>query len=127
MALDNDKLKSHELAADLMKQIIALSTGLVAVTVTFSKQLLENSQMAKDHFYLVGAGWMCYVVAILAAIGCLMCIAGNLQHGDTRDQTAAPKPPTIYMPNTLFFATGAIVTFAAGTALMAAFAWNTLR
>lgn len=70
-------MKSLESAADLAKQLITLATGILALTVTFIKEL--NLRTAKRDRNLLIFAWPIYLFSILFGILTLMAVTGSQQ------------------------------------------------
>jgi hypothetical protein len=76
---DGPRLEGLKAAADLAKQIVSLSTGFVALTITFLKDIIEPS--ANGSRQVSGAlvvSWGSFVLAILAALMTLMAVTGSM-------------------------------------------------
>ncbi len=113
---DARKQKAHDLAADVLKQIITLATGTVALTVSFAKDVAPTK--SAPYLGLLGLGWILYLGAIVVAVFALMCMAGNLEKREHA---------SIYEGNTKFFAIGAVMFFVCGTGCLVGFAWLSLH
>ena len=87
-----DKLSSEGLkaAADTTKQIITLSTGVIALTVTFLEKVLQPSAgtMRSVPWSMFGA-WIFFGLAILLGVATLGAITGSLNALD-RKQNGLP-------------------------------------
>lgn len=69
--------KAFDFAADVTKQLITLSTAIITITITFSKDIISFSDTsAKD--YLLWA-WMLYIATVVFGILTLMALTGSLQ------------------------------------------------
>lgn len=56
--------KANEYAVDSLKHILTLASGVLALTITFVKDILgENAEQA-SFIWLVPAGWVCLLVSI---------------------------------------------------------------
>jgi hypothetical protein len=87
------KIEGLKAGIELAKQIITLSTGMVALTVTFLKDIVSPDATAARHVPLAMAvAWFAYVIAILAALLGLMAISGTLTHLD-RIAMKLPRDP----------------------------------
>jgi len=63
-------------ASDLSKQLITLSTGILALTVTFTKDVVQRIP-AKGAWALATA-WIFYFISIICGIWSLMALTGTL-------------------------------------------------
>jgi hypothetical protein len=108
---ENIKL-GFEFARDLTNQLITLSTGLLAFTVTFSKDLLKN--LSKRLLYLLGGAWVLHVLSIGFGIFTIMTLTGTLL-------AATDKHHPKMGDNVLIAAELQQTTFVAGTLLLAVY------
>ncbi len=69
---ENQK-KAFDFAADTTKQLINVSTAIITVTITFSK---EFNNAAKNSIFL---SWICFILSIIFGLGTLMSLTGTLQ------------------------------------------------
>src|SRR5690349_3484611 len=79
MSTFDDRLsKAYDLATDLVKQLITLSTGVLTLTLAFYTDFLQTSSGPTT---LMVASWIVLVVSILAGIVGLMGLTGSLASG----------------------------------------------
>jgi len=71
----NLRLKAFDLAAESTKELIGLSTGILALTATFSKDVLGGSVGNISKALLV-AGWIMFLASIICGILVLQMFAG---------------------------------------------------
>jgi len=65
---------------ELVKQLITLSTGIIALTITFSKEFIAIENLTQPSKYLIGVSWMLFLISIVFGILALMAISGlNIQ------------------------------------------------
>lgn len=69
--------KAFDFAADLIKQLITLSTGIVTITLTFAKDIFTKS--SNQHTGLLLAGWTTHLVSIVFGVAALMGFTGTLE------------------------------------------------
>jgi hypothetical protein len=76
--MDERIKKAFDFAADLAKQLITLATGMVALTISFQKDILSGhlDGCAKG---FMKAAWACYIFSLLAGIWNLMGLTGSLE------------------------------------------------
>lgn len=76
--LDNKKNseKAFDFAADVSKQLITLSTAIITVTITFSKDVLEGG--VENRYWLLAA-WVAFIITIMCGIWTLMALTGSLE------------------------------------------------
>src|SRR5947209_18679563 len=72
-----DNLKDGvDLAAEISKQLITLSTAILALSITFAESFLRTATIRQRR--LIVAAWCAYVLVILFALWHLSALAGNL-------------------------------------------------
>jgi hypothetical protein len=67
---------AFDFARSLSQQLITLSTAIIAVTVTFARDLKIGSSGAAKH--LIRVSWTLYLISILCGVWSLMALTGNL-------------------------------------------------
>lgn len=73
---ENQK-KSFDFAADTTKQLITLSTAIITLTVTFSKDIIGISGNSPK--YLLAWTWGIFIASVCFGILTLMALTGTLQ------------------------------------------------
>ena len=105
-------------SGEVTKQIVTLSTGIIALTVTFAKEFKvigEGSALTVPGSLKLS--WVSFAVSILFAIWTLLAIAGTLNEIDRGGETTNPKRTNIRIPAALMvlaFFVGIISTIWAG-------------
>jgi hypothetical protein len=74
--------KSFDFAADLSKQLITLSSGIIALTVTFAKDIFKDAPPCAQNWLV--AAWIVYFISILGGIWHLMALTGTLDPMDSK-------------------------------------------
>ena len=87
MAQSVDGLKS---AADTTKQIITLSTGIIALTVTFAKEFKVGAGLLTVPLSLQFS-WIAFFLSILFAVLTLMAVTGSLSQIDCSTDAATQR------------------------------------
>ena len=105
LAFDHTKL-AFEFYREMTNQLISLSTGVLAFTVTFSKDVVKS--LSKKMLALLGSGWVCYLISIAAGLVTTMGLNGALLDKEAHPLRAAVRIPSMIQ----------ILTFLAGTILM---------
>jgi len=105
-------------ASDLSKQLISLSSGIIALTITFTKDSVHDSKRARR---LISIAWVGYFLSILCGIWELMAITGTLEPIDGHAE------PSIRGSNVVIPSMAQILTFAVSTLLIIAFGIHLLR
>lgn len=96
------KLKSFDFALSASKQVIALSTAVIAFSVTFSKELFNGTSNIYALLALF-ASWIVFLYSIWQGISTIMGLTGSLNSGERPEQTADGQTNrvevSIYDPN----------------------------
>jgi hypothetical protein len=69
-----------QFASDLSKQLITLSTGIIVITITFTKDILKRVSLNKQG--LLGWAWAIYLISVIFGIFSLMSLTGVLAPKD---------------------------------------------
>lgn len=67
---------AFKFASDLSKQLITLSTGILALTITFTKDLL--GRVPRKKVWTLKFSWIAYLSSIFCGIWHLMALTGTL-------------------------------------------------
>lgn len=78
-------------AADICKQLITLATGVLALEITFTKDL--TSKLVDSDIRLLELSWIALTVSVLFGVWTLMAITGSA------GQSVTPKAQDIYKKN----------------------------
>lgn len=104
---------AFESVRDTAKQLIALATGVLALTVTFSKDFLGPATSGRS---LVHAAWYLLLVSSAAGVWVLMAVTGSLgAKGREIDHS------TVFAGNIVAPAVIQVLTFAVGLLLAVIF------
>ena len=79
---DDRSKKAFDIATEAVKQVITLSTGVLALTITFSKDLLPSTTSHDTKLILVAA-WVFYLLAIVSGVATLQLITGEISTEDS--------------------------------------------
>jgi len=90
MAMNPKIEKSFDFAADLVKQLITLSTAVIAITITFAKDIIGVASSG-NNFLLVSA-WVSFFLTILFGVWALMALTGTLEPLSNKSEI---NPPSI--------------------------------
>jgi hypothetical protein len=110
--LMSDRIKAFDFAIDTSKQLLTLATGIIALTVTFARDVTGDTSGCAD--LLLAIAWGLYILSIVAGVGTLMTLTGNLERPQSADAS-------IYAGNIKFFAGCQVGTFLLGIVLTVAF------
>ena len=105
-------------ATTLTGQVITISSGLLAFTVTFAEKFTPKTQVLAPPTALK-LSWLCLVLSILAGFLTLMAITGTLNELDQGKPETNPKRTNIRIPATIMFA-----LFFGGIVLLIAAGWK---
>ena len=108
---------AFQFAKDLATQLITLSTGILAVSIAFQKDIVKSA--AREHVTWLAASWFAYLTAILFGIWVLMALTGSLE------STNRPVP-TGLETNVTIPALLQIVAFLAATVLLLTYGFKAL-
>jgi hypothetical protein len=73
----NEQLKlAYEFASTLSRELITLAVGILALSVTFAKDIIRAPR--KTQMVLLATSWGLYLISILAGISSLMGLTGSL-------------------------------------------------
>lgn len=75
--MKTNEQKAFDFAADTTKQLITLATGIIALTITFSKDIIGASELSNSS--LIFWSWGLFIFSIFFGIWTLMALTGNLQ------------------------------------------------
>jgi uncharacterized membrane protein len=102
--------KAFDFASDATKQLITVATGVITVTVLFSKDLDARSR----HWAL--AAWIVLTLSVLGGLAVLGNLSGHLQNASTKCET-----PTINGTGIRFFSRCQFFLFWLGVCLVMVF------
>jgi hypothetical protein len=112
-----DNLKAAvDLATEISKQLITLSTGIVALTITFAKDFLGGA--SRNQLRILYWSWGCYIITIVAAIWHLSAITGNLLNAKNGVMQWDSSKTPAYLQ---------LLAFLAGTILLVVFAAKAVK
>jgi hypothetical protein len=73
---ENEK-KAFDFAADVTKQLITLSTAIITITITFSKDIINFADNSAKNYLLLA--WILFIATVFFGIWTLMALTGTLQ------------------------------------------------
>lgn len=107
MKMDDQRQKAFDFCSELTKQLLTLSTGIIAITVTFSKDVF-GSMAATSNSWMIGS-WVSYVASILFGVWTLMALTGTLEPAPDQQVDASIRGANVRIPSLfqiLLFLTG---------------------
>jgi hypothetical protein len=109
--------KAVDFAADVVKQLLTLSTGILALTITFATDIVGDRETPT---VLLGISWIAYILSILFGLWALFAMTGELEQlpakGNNQGQEPSIRGRNVTLPAIL-----QIVTFLGATAFIAAY------
>ena len=81
--------KAFDFAADQTKQLITLSSAIITLTVTFSKDII--GKVDNNNRYWLFASWIMFIISILLGVLTLMALTGNLDPMSQKKRDANGK------------------------------------
>lgn len=102
--------KAFDFAQETTKQVITLSTGIVALSVTFLKDVFGGSQTEFQVGLLITA-WIAYLISIAAGIATLLSLTGSL--GSSKEDS-----PSIFGRTIQLMAITQLLLFVGATGLI---------
>ncbi len=115
--LDPRHAKAFEVAAETVKQLLALATAVLGVTATFAKDIVPASK-ASAKLTLTG-GWVLLLLSLLCGVAALMNMSGQLGNSDI-------EKPNIYARGIVVCVASQMGIFVVGMTLIIASAWIAL-
>jgi hypothetical protein len=109
---------SFSFAQETTKQILTLSTAVVAFTVTFSKDFVAGAPY--DARAYITASWILFLLSIFFGLMTLCALTGVL------GSTKLEGPPRVYRIGIRLMASAQILLFTGGLALQVLFAYSEL-
>lgn len=114
--LDERAKKAVDAVSDLAKQLITLSTGVIAITISFAKDIFGGNTRGNG---LLMASWIVYLVCIIAGVWVLMAIAGTLDPTNSETPAPAATDKRVLRGNVRFPAGLQVLAFVVATVLVA--------
>lgn len=118
--MDSPVTLAFTFAADLAKQLMTLSTGVMALSITFTKDLVERSPPSALRWLRVS--WALYLASLLFGVWTLMALTGSL----APIQTEQNEIPDTIGSNVRIPAALQISAFLAATVCVVLFGWRAL-
>jgi hypothetical protein len=108
-------------ASDLAQQLLTLSTGILALSITFTKDIVKDA--TRSPLWILKVAWVLYLLSICCGIWTKMALTGTLmpQQGTTIEQRLT------FDSNVLTPAKLQIITFILGVTLIIVYGARSLR
>lgn len=116
MVFDDQTQAGVTIAADLSKQLITISTGILALSITFAKDIAKD--IGRDG-RIIGTAWFLFLMTIVLALLHISALTGAL----------LPTKPeyNLNFGSARFFAIGQIVVFAFAIASTVVFGLRAMK
>lgn len=116
--------KSFDFAADITKQLIALSTAIISLCVAFTDKIF-SSDAARSNSTTLLIALVCFVASIILGIFTLMALAGHLGNPkNKKDDGMEQNPSPIYQGNVRCFSIGQMFLFIAAIIIAMVYVWK---
>ncbi|WP_313002792.1 hypothetical protein [Chryseobacterium gleum] len=120
--MTEESKKAFDFAADTVKQLITLATGIIAITITFSKDIIGASMLTNST--LIFISWGLFILSIFFGILALLALTGTL---DPISQANPPISPSINRKSVRNFSLLQIATFIGGLILTVIFGATSIK
>ena len=90
--MEENEKKAFDFAADTTKQLITISTAIIALMVTFSKDILGETNVSSKTWLM--CTWVVFIISILSGVITLMALTGTLQPLSLPSATPSATPNT---------------------------------
>jgi len=114
--MDKSIEKAFDFAQESTKQLIALATGVIALTITFLTDVIKTAPAGSAGF--LQAAWVLYLVSIVFGMLTMLMLTGNLE------RPGAGKSPSIYRGNIVVCSIAQVLTFSAAIGLTLVFGFK---
>jgi hypothetical protein len=110
LTMDQRRQAAFTFAQDATKQLIALSTGVIALTITFFHDFASTAGPAARA--LMAISWVLYLLSILCGLATLLALTGSLE-----PRGADASAPSIRGSNVTYPAVAQVILFVLAVAL----------
>ncbi|WP_026838321.1 hypothetical protein [Gillisia sp. JM1] len=120
--------KAFDFAADATKQLITLSTAIIALTITFSKDIIGAANIGNSSS--IFTAWILLIVSVIFGILTLLALTGNLQpmkKNDAEVENNNVRPVDINNNNIRLFSGIQILTFIAALFFTVYFGYSSIE
>lgn len=109
--MDEQTKAAFASAADTSKQLITLATGLLALEISFAKDLIAG--VGADARHLVGLSWIALLLSVVAGVWTLLALTGSLSTTNPAPTPAGTMATNVQIPaifQVLLFLAGLLLT-----------------
>lgn len=90
--------KAFDFAAESTKLLITLSTGIIALTITFSKDFVPD--LSEVRLWPIVTAWGCFLLSVIFGIATMLSLTGLLSGYPTGSgDEGAEIEPSVYAPS----------------------------
>jgi hypothetical protein len=119
--VDKNVEKAFDFAQEATKQLIALATGVLTITLTFLTDVIKKAPNATVVWLHVA--WVMYLVSIVFGVFVLLNLSGVLERPGV-DEANRELTPSIYRASIRLFSIAQILGFLAAIALTLVFGFK---
>jgi nitrate reductase NapE component len=121
--IDQNTEKAFDFAQEAIKQLITLATGVLALTITFLKDVIKKAPAGSLPW--LQAAWILYLVSITFGVFALLNLSGVLERpGEDKSSPPNPLTPSIYRSSIRMFAIVQIIAFLVAVGLTITFGFK---
>lgn len=114
--MDPQTSKAFDFASELVKQLLTLSTGIIALTITFLKDVIEKAPTNLK--WCIALAWIFYFISIAFGLLTMMALTGSLAPVKAPADSSETTPPaSIRSPNVTRLSAAQVITFGIGLVL----------
>lgn len=89
--------KAFDFASETTKQLITLSTGIITITITFSKDILEMGK--GSHTMVLITSWILFLLSIILGVWTLLALTGELEQVDKTQEGSTEENEPVREPS----------------------------
>lgn len=115
-SLSSSDHKAFDFAQDATRQLITLSTAVIALTVTFLTDVVKAASSGSAR--VLQLAWICYFISIVFGVFTLLGLAGNLE------RPGKTGKPSIYRLNIRVSSHVQVLSFCIAVLLTFVFGWR---
>ncbi|PHN00858.1 hypothetical protein [Flavilitoribacter nigricans] len=111
--MSDQRLKAFDFASESTRLLITLSTGFIALTITFSKEFIGD--VTQVPIWPLALAWLLFFLSIMFGILTMLSLTGSLSEDATSKEAPGKKGGklSIYSPNITYMSILQILFFLA--------------
>lgn len=114
--MDEQTKAAFSYATEVVKHLLTLATGVVALTITFTKDL--NAKPTSAQVWLMESSWALLLLSIIFGLATMMALTGTIA------KTTPLSASSIYGSNVRIPMGLQLLTFVLGMALAIGYGWS---